>query len=67
MRSYYVEHQKEHHTKQPFRIEFLGILGKVGIVYNEDYLFDWIDDEASGMIIPSLRDSGVSIIQSSGD
>ena len=65
--SYYVEHQKEHHTKQPFRIEFLGILGKVGIVYNEDYLFDWIDDEASGMIIPSLRDSGVSIIQSSGD
>ena len=42
---YYVEHQKEHHSKQPFRAEFLNILHKTGIVYNEAYLFDWIDQD----------------------
>ena len=38
----YVEHQKEHHAKQPFKIEFTEILQKTGVVYNETYLFDWV-------------------------
>ena len=42
---HYVEHQKEHHAKEPFRAEFLNILNKTGVVYNEEYLFDWIDDD----------------------
>src|SRR5439155_18167964 len=41
----YVETQKEHHARQPFRVEFLNILRKTGVVYNEAYLFDWIDDD----------------------
>jgi putative transposase len=65
--SYYVEHQKEHHAKQPFQAEFIGILKKVGIVYNEDYLFNWMPDEDSGLIMPSLRDSGTNPVTLSGD
>jgi putative transposase len=42
---HYIEHQMEHHEKQPFRAEFLNILHKAGVVYNEAYLFDWIDDD----------------------
>ncbi len=65
--SFYVEHQREHHAKQPFKVEFVGILRKVGIVFNEDYLFNWMEDENSGILMPSLRDSDVSSGPSSGD
>ncbi len=65
--SYYVEHQKEHHEKQPFKVEFVGILKKIGLVYNEDYLFNWILDEESGLILSSLRDSDSAPMQPSGD
>jgi len=55
--TYYVEHQEEHHKQQPFRVEFVNILDKIGIVYNEEYLFTWIEEEESGLVMPSLRDS----------
>ncbi|HZK76157.1 MAG TPA: IS200/IS605 family transposase [Candidatus Kapabacteria bacterium] len=64
---FYVEHQKEHHAKQPFRVEFIGILGKVGIIYNEKYLFDWMKDVDAGLVISSLRDSERVLRPSSGD
>jgi putative transposase len=59
---YYVEHQKEHHARQKFSVEFVSILRKVGLVYNEDYLFDWMQDEETGLLVPSLRDSGSSLV-----
>jgi putative transposase len=42
---HYVEHQKEHHAKQSFKIEFIDILKKTGSIYNETYLFDWLQDK----------------------
>jgi REP element-mobilizing transposase RayT len=44
---HYVEHQKEHHANQPFQREFLNILRKTGIIYNEAYLFEWIDEDVT--------------------
>ncbi|SRR5581483_9103768 len=56
-----VTHQKEHHAVQPFRIELVRILNKTGIVYNEAYLFQWMEDSSnvpSGLVIekePAIR------------
>ena len=39
----YVENQEEHHRKQNFREEYLGILSSVEIDYNPKYLFEFFD------------------------
>jgi putative transposase len=39
----YILNQKEHHKKKTFREEYLGILKKYEIAYNEKYLFNWIE------------------------
>lgn len=39
----YILNQKEHHKKKTFREEYLDFLNKYEIVYNEKYLFDWIE------------------------
>ncbi|MFZ1706197.1 MAG: IS200/IS605 family transposase [Saprospiraceae bacterium] len=39
----YILNQKEHHKKQSFKKEYLALLKKYDITYNDDYLFDWID------------------------
>ncbi len=64
---YYVEHQREHHAKQSFHDEFLGILRKTGMTYNEEYLFEWIGDDGTGRTMPSLRDSASAVASESGD
>ena len=38
----YIHNQPQHHTKQGFKEEFLGILQKAEIEYDEKYLFKWI-------------------------
>ncbi|TVQ45478.1 MAG: IS200/IS605 family transposase [Saprospirales bacterium] len=38
----YVLNQKEHHKKRSFREEYLDLLNKFDVDYNEAYLFDWI-------------------------
>ncbi len=52
---YYIEHQRDHHATIPFQVEFIGILKMAGIGYKEEYLFQWMDDEA-GAEVSSLRD-----------
>lgn len=37
----YIQLQKEHHQKKAFKDEYLGLLTKFGIEYDEKYLFEW--------------------------
>lgn len=39
----YIEKQKEHHAIRTFREEYLSLLDKFHVAYNERYLFDWIE------------------------
>jgi len=39
----YINNQEEHHKTKSFKEEYLGILQKLDIQYNEDYLFEWIE------------------------
>lgn len=39
----YIQNQKIHHRKKSFREEYLGLLKKHEIDYNDDYLFEWYD------------------------
>jgi len=38
----YILNQEEHHKKKTFKEEYLDILRKFEIDYNEKYLFDWL-------------------------
>jgi putative transposase len=40
----YVLNQEKHHKKTNFRTEYLEILRKYDIQYNDDYLFEFFDD-----------------------
>jgi len=37
----YIANQKEHHRKKSFREEYIEILEKFDVEYNERYLFEW--------------------------
>ena len=39
----YILSQEEHHKKKTFREEYIDLLQKFDIEYNEKYLFEWID------------------------
>ncbi|HET7118757.1 MAG TPA: IS200/IS605 family transposase [Hanamia sp.] len=39
----YILNQEEHHNKRTFRQEYIGLLKKFEIEYDEKYLFDWIE------------------------
>jgi len=39
----YILNQEQHHQKKTFREEYLDMLNKYGIEYQEKYLFEWID------------------------
>ncbi len=39
----YILHQKEHHMRKSFRDEYLDFLEKYEIIFDEKYLFDWIE------------------------
>jgi putative transposase len=40
----YVQNQEVHHEKRSFRDEYLDILRKNDVDYNDDYLFDFFDE-----------------------
>ena len=40
----YIINQPKHHKKQSFREEYLGILKKLNIEYDDKYLFEWYND-----------------------
>ncbi len=39
----YIQNQKEHHNKQPFKEEYKEFLNKFQIEHRDDYLFEWLD------------------------
>jgi len=40
----YIMNQQEHHKKQSFKEEYIDLLKKFEIEYDEKYLFDWIEN-----------------------
>ena len=40
---YYINCQKQHHSKQNFRREYTGFLKKFNVPYDEKYLFEFYD------------------------
>lgn len=41
----YIQNQDSHHAKKTFNEEYLEILKKFNVEYDDKYLFDWIIDE----------------------
>lgn len=41
----YINNQKQHHSKQTFKEEYVDFLKKFVIDYDEKYLFEWIDNQ----------------------
>ena len=41
----YINNQEAHHKKQTFKEEYVELLDKFEIEYDDKYLFDWIENE----------------------
>ncbi len=41
----YIQDQEKHHAKKTFKEEYLDMLKKFNVAYDEKYLFKWIEDE----------------------
>jgi len=39
----YINNQEEHHSRKSFREEYLDLLKKFEIAYDEKYVFEWIE------------------------
>jgi putative transposase len=39
----YILNQEEHHKQKLFREEYIGLLNEFNVLYDERYLFNWID------------------------
>ncbi len=39
----YILNQEQHHRKQTFKDEYIGLLDEFDVEYNPRYLFEWID------------------------
>ena len=39
----YINNQQKHHQKRSFKEEYIELLDKFKIDYNEKYLFDWVE------------------------
>ena len=48
----YIMNQKDHHQKRSFKEEYMDLLRKFEIKYQDEYVFDFIEDS----VISSLRD-----------
>lgn len=40
----YINNQEAHHKKKTFREEYLEFLEKFHVMYDDKYLFDWLDE-----------------------
>jgi putative transposase len=41
----YINRQKEHHKKRPFKEEYMEMLRKFEVDFDEQYLFEWFEDK----------------------
>lgn len=44
----YIERQDQHHTRQSFKDEYMRLLRRFGVAFDERYVFDFADQEALG-------------------
>lgn len=42
---HYIQNQQEHHNRKSFKEEYLEFLRKFEIEFDEQYLFEWIENE----------------------
>jgi len=42
----YIKNQEEHHSRKPFKDEYLEMLRKFDVEYDAKYLFSWIEDKS---------------------
>jgi hypothetical protein len=47
----YIANQETHHQQKSFKNEYLALLRKFGIAFEDKYVFDFIDDE------PTIEDN----------
>lgn len=40
----YIENQEIHHSKKSFKVEYWDFLQKFELPFDEQYLFEWIED-----------------------
>ena len=40
----YIQNQEKHHDKKTFKEEYLEILKKFNVEYDEKYIFNWVED-----------------------
>ena len=43
----YIQNQEKHHSRRTFREEYLALLKRFDVVYNEKYVFDSVDEDIS--------------------
>ncbi len=41
----YIQNQEEHHARKTFKEEYLELLKRFHVEYDEKYLFKWVEDE----------------------
>jgi putative transposase len=39
----YINNQEQHHLKKTFKVEYMELLQKFNIEYDDKYLFEWIE------------------------
>jgi len=39
----YINNQEQHHQKKTFKEEYIGLLQKFNVSYDDQYLFEWIE------------------------
>jgi hypothetical protein len=40
----YIDKQEEHHRRETFREEYLGLLEKFQVEYDQRFVFEWIEE-----------------------
>ena len=58
----YIEKQKEHHKKRTFKEEYLAFLKAFEIDFNDEYLFEWIDDSYN-LVVSKLSKREKALIE----
>ena len=41
----YIENQEKHHARRTFKEEYLSLLKRFKVDYDDRYLFEWIEPE----------------------
>lgn len=44
----YIQNQEEHHRNKSFKEEYISLLKKFEIEYNQKFLFDWLEETPKG-------------------